>query len=79
MRHPIERWSGHERKPDSRTLISGEHPATSWAGIALSTSSSILMPLLGRAKEQLGTRLGSGATAAKALTTCSAPTPPRGC
>src|SRR5450631_1500768 len=33
-----------------RALISGEHPATSWLGIALSISSIIVMPLLGRAK-----------------------------
>ena len=46
-----------------RTLIAGDHPATSWAGIALSVSSIVLMPLLGHAKQRLGTRLGSGATA----------------
>ena len=46
-----------------RILIAGEHPASSWAGIALSISSIILMPLLGRAKQGIGTQLDSGATA----------------
>jgi len=46
-----------------RALISGEHPATSWLGIALSISSIIVMPLLGRAKLRVGRALGSGATA----------------
>jgi divalent metal cation (Fe/Co/Zn/Cd) transporter len=46
-----------------RTLIGGEHPTTSWLGIGLSISSIIVMPLLGKAKQRLGERLGSGATA----------------
>jgi len=46
-----------------RTLISGQHPATSWLGIALSISSIIVMPILGKAKQEIGNRLGSGATA----------------
>jgi divalent metal cation (Fe/Co/Zn/Cd) transporter len=46
-----------------RTLIAGDHPATSWAGIGLSVSSIVVMPLLGRAKQSVGERLGSGATA----------------
>ncbi len=46
-----------------RTLINGEHPATSWLGIGLSISSIIVMPLLGKAKQGIGQRLGSGATA----------------
>jgi divalent metal cation (Fe/Co/Zn/Cd) transporter len=45
-----------------RTLINGEHPSTSWIGIGLSISSIIVMPLLGRAKQRVGERLGSGAT-----------------
>jgi len=44
-------------------LIAGEHPETSVAGIALTASSLVLMPLLGRAKLRLGERLGSLATA----------------
>ena len=46
-----------------RTLIDGEHPRTSWLGIGLSISSIIVMPLLGKAKQTIGQRLGSGATA----------------
>ncbi|MFZ1996639.1 MAG: cation transporter [Solirubrobacteraceae bacterium] len=46
-----------------RTLIAGEHPSISWVGIGLSSSSLILMPLLGRAKQSIGRQLGSGATA----------------
>lgn len=45
-----------------RTLIRGDHPATSWLGIGLSMSSILVMPLLGRAKQQIGRRLGSAAT-----------------
>ncbi|MFD7595708.1 cation diffusion facilitator family transporter [Kitasatospora sp. NPDC059812] len=44
------------------TLITGEKPSTSWLGIALSMSSLIVMPLLGRAKRRLGKILDSGAT-----------------
>jgi divalent metal cation (Fe/Co/Zn/Cd) transporter len=46
-----------------RTLIAGDHSSTSWVGIGLSVSSIVAMPLLGRAKQQVGERLGSGATA----------------
>jgi len=44
-------------------LLAGDRPGTSVVGIALTTSSLVLMPLLGRAKLRLGERLGSGATA----------------
>jgi divalent metal cation (Fe/Co/Zn/Cd) transporter len=44
-------------------LAAGEHPAASPIGIALSVSSLIVMPLLGRAKRRLGAVLDSGATA----------------
>lgn len=46
-----------------RTLVGGAHPSTSWVGIALSVSSIVVMPLLGRAKKRIGARLGSAATA----------------
>jgi divalent metal cation (Fe/Co/Zn/Cd) transporter len=46
-----------------RTLINGEHPATSWVGIGLSIGSIVVMPILGRAKQRIGQRLGSAATA----------------
>jgi divalent metal cation (Fe/Co/Zn/Cd) transporter len=46
-----------------RALVASNHPSTSWAGIGLSVSSIVAMPLLGRAKQRVGERLGSGATA----------------
>jgi divalent metal cation (Fe/Co/Zn/Cd) transporter len=46
-----------------RTLAIGAHPETTAVGIALTASSVVLMPLLGRAKRGLGEQLGSGATA----------------
>jgi divalent metal cation (Fe/Co/Zn/Cd) transporter len=46
-----------------RTLASAEHPSTSWVGIGLSVSSIVVMPMLGRAKQRIGQRLGSAATA----------------
>jgi len=46
-----------------RALIAADHPSTSWVGIGLSLSSIVVMPLLGRAKQRIGERLGSGATA----------------
>ncbi|MFE6055208.1 cation transporter [Kitasatospora sp. NPDC056446] len=44
------------------TLVAGEHPSTSWLGIALSVSSLVVMPLLGRVKRRLGKILDSAAT-----------------
>jgi divalent metal cation (Fe/Co/Zn/Cd) transporter len=44
------------------TLLAADHATTSWLGVGLSIASLIVMPLLGMAKKQLGTRLGSGAT-----------------
>src|SRR4051812_46575251 len=43
-------------------LITGEHPSTSWLGMALTASSVIGMPLLGVAKRRLADQLGSAAT-----------------
>lgn len=45
-----------------RALVGGDRPSTSWVGIGLSISSIVLMPLLGRAKQRVGERLGSQAT-----------------
>ncbi len=59
-----------------RTLINGEHPGTSWLGIGLSISSIIVMPLLGRAKQRIGQRLGRAQPLARAPRTCCAPTSP---
>jgi divalent metal cation (Fe/Co/Zn/Cd) transporter len=46
-----------------RALVAGDHPSMSWVGIGLSVSSIVVMPLLGGAKQRIGERLGSGATA----------------
>jgi len=46
-----------------RDLVTTSHPETSYVGIGLAVGSLILMPLLGRAKQRLGARLGSAATA----------------
>lgn len=46
-----------------RTLATSGRPEATVLGIALTASSVLLMPLLGRAKQRLGERLGSSATA----------------
>jgi len=46
-----------------RALLGAEHAHVSWLGIGLSISSVVVMPRLGRAKQRIGARLGSGATA----------------
>ena len=45
-----------------RTLVEGGHPDVTTIGIALTATSVVLMPLLGRAKHRLADRLGSPAT-----------------
>ncbi|HXD58576.1 MAG TPA: cation transporter [Thermoleophilaceae bacterium] len=47
----------------TRDLVTGSHAETSWIGIALALVSLVGMPLLGRAKQRLGMRLDSAATA----------------
>jgi divalent metal cation (Fe/Co/Zn/Cd) transporter len=46
----------------TQALVTGERPDTSWIGIGLATTSLVLMPLLGRAKQRIGGRMGSVAT-----------------
>ena len=48
-----------------RALINGERPEESVIGIALATSSLVVMPLLGRAKQHIGSRIASSATASE--------------
>jgi divalent metal cation (Fe/Co/Zn/Cd) transporter len=48
-----------------RALINGSHAEESVVGIALAASSLVLMPLLARAKQRIGTRIGSSATASE--------------
>ena len=45
------------------TLAGRDHARTSWLGIGLAVASLILMPALGVAKQRLGARLDSAATA----------------
>ena len=46
-----------------RTLVNGGHADVTALGMALTATSVVLMPLLGKAKHKLADRLGSGATA----------------
>lgn len=48
-----------------RALVTGSHPEESVVGIALAASSLVVMPLLGRAKQRIGSRIGSSATASE--------------
>lgn len=43
-------------------LVGGEHPSTSWLGIALAAGSLLICPWLGAAKRRVGERLASEAT-----------------
>lgn len=45
-----------------RALVDGKHAQESLVGIGLAASSLVVMPLLGRAKQRIGARLGSSAT-----------------
>jgi divalent metal cation (Fe/Co/Zn/Cd) transporter len=45
-----------------RALIGGDRPDETWVGIALATSSVVLMPLLGIAKQRIADQIGSAAT-----------------
>jgi divalent metal cation (Fe/Co/Zn/Cd) transporter len=47
----------------AKTLLEGGHAGVTVIGMALTGTSVVLMPLLGRAKHRLAGRLGSGATA----------------
>jgi divalent metal cation (Fe/Co/Zn/Cd) transporter len=50
----------------ARTLLGGDHPATSWVGIALAAVTAPTMPLLARAKRRVGRQLDSSATTSEA-------------
>jgi len=45
-----------------RNLLGGQIPRASWLGIGLAAVTTVTMPLLARAKAQVGERLGSSAT-----------------
>jgi divalent metal cation (Fe/Co/Zn/Cd) transporter len=48
-----------------RALVDGSHAEESVVGIALAASSLVVMPWLGRAKQRIGSRMGSSATASE--------------
>ena len=48
-----------------RARVNGSHADESIVGIALAASSVVVMPLLGRAKQRIGSRIGSSATASE--------------
>jgi divalent metal cation (Fe/Co/Zn/Cd) transporter len=48
-----------------RALVNGSHAEESIVGIALAASSVVVMPLLGRAKQRIGSRIASSATASE--------------
>jgi divalent metal cation (Fe/Co/Zn/Cd) transporter len=48
-----------------RALIDGHHAEESIVGIGLAASSLVVMPWLGRAKQRIGARIGSSATASE--------------
>jgi divalent metal cation (Fe/Co/Zn/Cd) transporter len=48
-----------------RTLVNGSHPDVSLVGIVLSVASLTVMPYLGVAKQRIGARMGSSATASE--------------
>src|SRR5438105_3852918 len=49
-----------------RTLVDARHPGTSWIGIGLAAFTAPTMPLLARAKRNVGRRLHSSATVSEA-------------
>jgi divalent metal cation (Fe/Co/Zn/Cd) transporter len=49
-----------------RDLAGSHHPGVSWAGIALATFTAPTMPLLARAKRNVGRKLNSSATVSEA-------------
>jgi divalent metal cation (Fe/Co/Zn/Cd) transporter len=52
-----------------RTLIGGDHPQASWVGIGLAAFTAPTMPLLARAKRQIGGKLSSSAAVKEASQT----------
>jgi divalent metal cation (Fe/Co/Zn/Cd) transporter len=50
----------------ARDLLEGRRPATSWVGIGLAAFTAVTMPLLARAKRDVGRRLRSSAAVSEA-------------
>jgi divalent metal cation (Fe/Co/Zn/Cd) transporter len=58
--------SGYIAAESVRDLVGGHHPEASWIGIGLAAFTAPTMPLLARAKRQVGRKLNSAATVAEA-------------
>jgi divalent metal cation (Fe/Co/Zn/Cd) transporter len=52
-----------------RALAAGDHPSASWVGIGLAAFTAVTMPLLARAKRDVGGRLSSSAAVKEASQT----------
>lgn len=52
-----------------RTLLDGQHPQSSWVGIALAAFTAVTMPILATAKRKVGRKLHSSATVKEASQT----------
>ena len=52
-----------------RTLLGGDHPRASWIGVGLAAFTAPTMPLLARAKRQIGNKLSSSAAVKEASQT----------
>jgi divalent metal cation (Fe/Co/Zn/Cd) transporter len=50
----------------TRDLVGGHHPKASWVGVGLAAFTAPTMPLLARAKRNVGRRLNSSATVSEA-------------
>ena len=53
----------------TRTLAAGDHPGVSWVGIGLAAFTALTMPLLARAKRNVGHQLSSSAAVKEASQT----------
>jgi divalent metal cation (Fe/Co/Zn/Cd) transporter len=53
----------------TRTLVNGDHPATSWVGVGLAAFTALTMPLLAAAKRRVGNHLHSAAAVKEASQT----------
>jgi divalent metal cation (Fe/Co/Zn/Cd) transporter len=58
--------AGYVGVESARTLVGGHHPGTSWVGIGLALVTAPTMPLLARAKRNVGRKLNSSATVSEA-------------
>ena len=59
----MRQYGGYIAQDAIPRLADGDHASTCCVGIGLAIGSLIAMPLLGRARQRIGERLGSAATA----------------